>query len=164
MPDVLVVNASPLIFLGNAGRIDLLQAVGAGRVVVPQAVFDEVTGTTHADRAARALVGAHWIETGPRVAVSATVVEWDLGSGESEVIATALGIAGARAVIDDLSGRKCARAMGIDVMGTLGLVIAAHRRGHIEHPRQVLLDLRAAGMWVSDAIINRALRLGGLES
>lgn len=164
MPDVLVVNASPLIFLGNAGRIDLLQAVGAGRVIVPQAVFDEVTRTTHADKAASALVGAHWIETGPSVTVSATVVEWDLGSGESEVIATALGIgAGARAVIDDLSGRKCALAMGIGVMGTLGLVVAAHRRGHVENPRQVLLDLRAAGMWVSDAIINRALRLAGVE-
>jgi predicted nucleic acid-binding protein len=41
MPDVLIVNASPLIFLGNAGRIDLLRSTGAGRVIVPEPVFDE---------------------------------------------------------------------------------------------------------------------------
>jgi len=44
-------------------------------------------------------------------------------------------------------------------MGTLGIVITAHRRGHIEDPRQVLLDLRASGMWLSDAVFERALRL-----
>jgi predicted nucleic acid-binding protein len=41
--DVIVVNASPLVFLGNAGHLELLRATGASRVVVPQAVFDEVT-------------------------------------------------------------------------------------------------------------------------
>ncbi|HET8772143.1 MAG TPA: hypothetical protein VFP80_00065 [Thermoanaerobaculia bacterium] len=39
MPDALVVNASPLIFLGNAGQIGLLRVAGASRVIVPQTVF-----------------------------------------------------------------------------------------------------------------------------
>ena len=43
MPEALVVNALPLIFLGNAGHLDLLRAVGAQRVLVPGEVFDEVT-------------------------------------------------------------------------------------------------------------------------
>ena len=37
-----VVNSTPLIVLCNIGRLDLLQKV-YGRIVIPQAVFNEVT-------------------------------------------------------------------------------------------------------------------------
>ena len=49
------------------------------------------------------------------------------------------------------------------IFGTVGLVIAAHRLGRIEDPRRTLLDLGASGMWISDAIIDQALRLAGLN-
>lgn len=37
-----IVNSTPLIALCNIGRLDLLQKV-YGRIIIPQAVFDEVT-------------------------------------------------------------------------------------------------------------------------
>ncbi len=58
----MVVNASPLVFLGNAGRMDLLRAIGAVRVIVPHAVLAEVTATQHTDLAARSVAEAGWIE------------------------------------------------------------------------------------------------------
>lgn len=161
MSDTLVVNASPLIFLGNAGRLDLLRATGASRIIVPQAVFDEVTATRHDDHAARALEESDWIERVASIHMPPTITEWDLGAGESAVIAVALGITGARPVIDDQAGRRCALALGLDVMGTIGVVIGAYRQGQIENPRRVLLDLRAAGMWLSDGVIEGALRMIG---
>ena len=163
MPETLVINASPLIFLGNAGQLELLRAGEASRFIVPPAVFDEVTTSKHDDRAARAIADAGWIERAPAVAIPDEVVEWDLGPGESAVIATCLHLDGARPVLDDLAGRKCARAFGLRVIGTVGLVIGAHRQGHIEDARKALLDLRASGMWISDAVIDRALRLAGLS-
>jgi predicted nucleic acid-binding protein len=51
MAEILVVNASPLVFLGNAGRLELLRLLDAGRILVPQKVFEEVTVSRHADRA-----------------------------------------------------------------------------------------------------------------
>ena len=161
MPDLLVVNASPLIFLGNAGRLDLLRVIGASRVMVPQSVFDEVTATRHADRATRAVAEADWIERVAAFPLPAGVVEWDLGRGESDVIAACLQIAGRTPVIDDLAGRQCALALGLHPMGTLGLVIAAYRRGHLDDPREVFAHLRASGMWLSDSVIEHALRLAG---
>lgn len=164
MPEALIVNASPLIFLGNANRLDLLRSTGASRVLVPQPVFDEVTSAGHADVAAKTIAEALWLERVASSAIPASVVAWDLGPGESSVIALAVQMPGAYAVIDDLNGRKCALALGVSVVGTLGLVIAAHRRGAISDAKTVLLELRSAGMWLSDAVIARALRIAGIES
>jgi hypothetical protein len=55
MAENLIVNASPLIFLGNAGHIGLLRGLGARRLVVPEPVFAEVAGSGHADTVARVL-------------------------------------------------------------------------------------------------------------
>ncbi len=163
MSDVLVVNASPLIFLGNAGRLELLRVLGASHVVVPQPVFDEVIAGGHTDKAARALSEAPWLERRLPPSVPGSIGAWDIGKGESSVIATALQESDVRVVIDDMTGRKCALAHGLAVVGTLGVVIAVHRQGRVDDPRRVLLELRTAGMWLSDAVIARALRIAGID-
>jgi len=68
---------------------------------------------------------------------------------------------GAEAIIDDLSARRCAHTFGIPVRGTLGLVLIAKQRGEIPAARPVLEDLRSAGMYLSERVLNRALRRGG---
>ena len=123
-----------------------------------------MTSGGHADAAAKAIAEAAWLEKGRAPEIPASVIAWDLGAGESSVIATALQLPGAYAVIDDLSGRKCGLALGIGVIGTLGVIVAAHRRGALTDPRAVLLELRSAGMWLSDAVIARTLRIAGIES
>jgi len=164
MPEVLIVNASPLIFLGNAGRLDLLRTIGANRIVVPEPVFDEVIAGGHSDTAAAAVSEAAWLERRASPATPASVASWDLGPGESAVIALAVHTPGARVIIDDLSGRRCSLAHGIDTVGTLGVIITAHRHGRLPNPREVLLELRAAGMWLSDEVIARTLTIAGIES
>ena len=62
MHEVLVVNASPLIFLGNADRYDLLHAI-AGRVVVPQARYAPISEAVAQHRAKRGKLakGLRWL-------------------------------------------------------------------------------------------------------
>lgn len=157
MPETLVVNASPLIFLGNGDWLELLRSFTDGEVIVPEVVLEEILSGGHHDRAAEAVRESSWLQAAAPESMPPEVLEWDLGPGESAVIAISLEI-GARPVIDDLSGRRCARAFDLDVIGTLGLVIAAHHRGAIDDPRMVLLELRDAGMWLSDEVIERALQ------
>ena len=163
MLDALVVNASPLIFLGNAGRLELIRSIDAKRYIVPKRVYEEVCGSRHLDSAVKALKEASWIEPASAVSIPSTIVGWDLGLGESEVIALALEISGSRTVIDDLNGRKCALSHGLEVMGTLGVVVSSFRRGVIKDPREVLMELRRAGMWLSDAVISKSLQAAGIE-
>jgi predicted nucleic acid-binding protein len=159
MSDALVVNASPLIFLGNAGRLDLLRATGASRIIVPQAVLDEVIATQHDDRAARSINETKWIERAASIEIPPSIIEWDLGPGESAVIAVALATPDARPVIDDLLARRCSLALGLNVMGTLGIAVTAFRNGEFDDLRQIIMEFRSAGMWLSDSVIDRALQL-----
>jgi hypothetical protein len=62
-----------------------------------------------------------------------------------------------RAIIDDLSGRRCAEAHGVPLRGTLGTVLLAKMRGKIPSARAVLAELRAAGMYLSDRVVGAAL-------
>jgi predicted nucleic acid-binding protein len=65
------------------------------------------------------------------------------------------------AVLDDLAGRRCAEALGIPVTGTVGLVLGARKRGMIPAARPVLEELRDNGMYLSSAVLERALALVG---
>jgi predicted nucleic acid-binding protein len=155
----LVVNASPLIFLANAGYLDLLRSEGDTHVVVPQAVHDEITAGGREDAAAKALRVVPWLRKVGAVVVPEGILAWDLGAGESAVIATALALPAEGVIIDDMAGRRCALACGLRVSGTLGLVLRAEGDGRIDDARMVLAELRSRGMWLSDAVIDRALAL-----
>ncbi|MEI7894997.1 MAG: DUF3368 domain-containing protein [Myxococcales bacterium] len=45
------------------------------------------------------------------------------------------------------------------MIGTLGVVIAGHRRGVIESPESLFAELRGGGMWISEVVIARALSI-----
>ena len=91
-------------------------------------------------------------------AVSAELIVWNLGPGESQVLALAAGSPGSRAVLDDLEARRCAQSFGVPMIGTLGVVLRAKRRGLIEMARPIIEHLRKAGLYASDALIESSLR------
>lgn len=156
----LVVNASPLIFLDACDRMELLRRENM-RVVVPAAVVREVTRAprSRGDRGPVTLPG--WVHVAADAPVPESISHWDLGPGESAVLARALANPGSTVVLDDLAARRCARALGLATLGTLGLVLAAKRDGRIASARTMLAELRAAGMWLSDPVTERALALVG---
>ena len=124
-------------------------------IIVPNAVRDEVrAGQARDASAARAL---RWAESRcrPDIAVPASVSHWDLGAGESQVIAHALADS-LWAVLDDRAGR-CAVAHELPVIGSLGVVLRAKRHGLLVAARPCVTKLIAAGMFVDAQLLTDAL-------
>jgi len=146
-----VVNASPLIFLSKGGYLDLLQLAGE-QVLVPEPVAEEIRRCGTGDVTAQALAGAPWLLVTASPPVPALIQAWDLGPGESAVLALAFARPGTEVIIDDRAGRRCAGSLGIPVRGKLGWVLTAKRSGRIEAARPVVERLLETGMYLSQQV------------
>jgi predicted nucleic acid-binding protein len=150
-----VVNASPLILFSRIGRLDLIERL-APTILIPNAVIEEVRVGEHKDRTAGTVV--EWAERYrvADIAVATSIEHWDLGLGESQVIAHCVG--GSRwAVLDDRAARRCAAAHNVPVIGTLGIVLRLKEKRLIEGARPLVSELVAAGMFLDDDFVDRVL-------
>ncbi len=125
-----VVNSSPLIVLFRSGQANLLPQLFR-EIVVPEQVYAEVLAGGANDAAKIMLPQTDWIIR-EKVEITLSVAAWNLGNGESAVFSYAVRTSGFRALVDDLAARRCARAFGIQTMGTGGLLVLAKRRGLID--------------------------------
>jgi predicted nucleic acid-binding protein len=82
LADVAVVNASPLIYLTEAGRLELLRLAG-DEIVVPEAVAEEVRRWGADDPVVRALAATPWLRIVASIGVPLSIQVWDLGPGET---------------------------------------------------------------------------------
>lgn len=157
----LVFNASPLIVLAKSDLIDRLLPL-ANQIWIPQAVADEIRNVkSSTDPASLWLAGKNSL-IHPQTQISPFVLAWDLGAGESEVISVTEKISGSTAVLDDLSARRCAQAMDIQLTGTLGLILLAKRKGLIPSASSALDAVAAAGMFVTQHHLD-AIRIAAGE-
>lgn len=160
-PDTrLIVNTSPLIHLAEAGLLDLLREA-APEIWVPEPVAQEIRAYGEQDPTACALGVEPWLETRRVATLPPEILAWNLGAGESSVLALAQQFPGSAVVIDDQAGRRCAEALNLPLRGTVGLVLAAKQRGRIKAARPILEHLRDHGMYLSEIILNKVLRWVG---
>jgi len=151
--DLLVVNASPLITLFRSGLAEILPALCPG-IVVPNAVWQEITEAGYEDAAAKGLDSVNWLQHLPSEPIDPVVQAWDLGAGESAVLSHAYAHEEYRAVLDDAAARCCARALNIRTLGTGGLLVVAKRAGVILSVADALNELKK--VWIVDFAEDRA--------
>jgi uncharacterized protein len=124
-----VCNSSPLIALHQIDQLDLLERL-LGTVAVPPAIVQETR---------RTLVLPPWIKPRPLDRpVPVGLSRIDLGPGETEALALALEISPNWIILDDLRARQIAHDLRLPVIGVLGLLLAAKRRGLLPEVRPVL--------------------------
>ncbi len=151
-----VVNASPLIVFGKIGQLDLLTQL-PNEIIVPQAVAKEILAGPEND-AARLAIEAEMFQLVAVQDPTPELAAWDLGSGETAVLSYTLANPGWTAILDDGAARKCAVTFGIDVKGTLAVVILAKKRGLIPQAKQVLHTMQEVGLRLDERTIRQVLK------
>jgi predicted nucleic acid-binding protein len=145
---VVVSNTSPLIALQQIGLLGLLETL-FGRVLVPPAVIREARSLT---------LRPEWLREHPlALPLPSAIRDAGLGAGESEALALALELKAERVLVDELAGRKLARGLGVPVVGTVGVLLAAKRRGLIPALRDPLDRLRKSGFRMDEDLYETAL-------
>lgn len=160
-----VADSSVIIHLAAIGRFDLLRQF-YGSVQVPPAVWDEVVvqgqGRAGSQELTAAIAGGWASVATPSSNVQLPTVGATLHPGESEAIRLAAFLAGPPLLMDEAAGRAVAASLGIPVMGTVGVLVAAKHSGLIAELKPVLEQLRSPGGFrLSAAVFQHALSLVG---
>lgn len=153
----LVLDTSPLIFLAKIEALHLLPAL-ADELLAPAAVLNEVRAGKERGRDLPLAEMAPWLQVEPDVSIPPEVAGWDLGLGESQVLAHALLRPGWGVVLDDSEARRCARSLRVPVTGTLGIILRAKQAGLIPLARPLVEDLVRVGAYLPPALTEGALR------
>jgi predicted nucleic acid-binding protein len=81
-----------------------------------------------------------------------------LHQGEVEVMVGALEKGVLTVVLDESAARNKAKQLGLEVTGTLGILLKAHKQGLIDDVLQEIDKLKQEGMYLSDSIIEKIKR------
>lgn len=151
-----VINASPLIALGRIDCLMLLRDLTA-EILIPRQVLAEVEAGMRKDPTTAKTL--NWVAqfAVPTTAVPTHVAGWDLGAGETQVISLCLQNPPFRAVLDDGDARRCAMAVDIPMIGTLGILIRAKRAGLVTSVRPLIERLQRSGYYLDRLLVERLL-------
>ena len=146
-----IINTSPLLYLYRAKVLSWFPQL-FGEIWTPNAVVDELNEGRKKGYDVPEPVDYHWLEI---VAPRSVPSEWltlDLGAGELETMALALENTNRIVILDDALARRIAQAAGLEVWGTLRVLLEAKSRGMTTSVIPHINHLVSAGMWISDEI------------
>jgi predicted nucleic acid-binding protein len=159
---IVVSDASPLISLAVTGHLELLKHLYQ-QVLIPDAVYQELTGSDAALPGAAEVQTLEWIIAQPvQNEMVVRALQGELDHGEAAAIALAVERQADMVLIDERRARAVATRLGLNVVGVLGVLVEAKHKALIPHLKPILDDLiTRAGFWVSAQLYERVLQAVG---
>lgn len=160
MPETtqIVINTGPIIAitaaLGNLSILDRLYK----RVYIPAEVKQEIIAGGRHGFGVPEFNDAVWLKIIPTSQIIPHFLRNSLDLGEASVIQLALSKNISTVCIDETVGRRVARLNGLKLTGSIGILIRAKQAGLISSLGQSLQRMRKNGIWVSEKIVNLALK------
>jgi predicted nucleic acid-binding protein len=149
-------DTSPINYLILINEVDILPKM-YGRVVVPQAVREELVRTS-APQLVRSWVDhlPIWLEVRSPLAVSDSSLA-KLDAGERDAITLATELNSDQLIVDDREGRREAERRGIPVIGTLGVLREAATLRLLDI-RVAAEHLQATSFYVAPEVLAKLLK------
>ena len=163
---ILVCNTGPLIALAKIQRLSLLQHLGIAQVLIPPMVQKELWGKLGPESPTIEAALSTFIRVAnlPNIDPHLEHVTVDLDQGEKEAVLLAASLQEYVVLLmDDQAGRTVASELKLHVLGTVGLLLLAKRRGLVERMTPLMDEIRRQGYWLSDALVERVRRLAQEE-
>lgn len=151
---IVVPDAGPLIYLAGAGQLSLLPRLFA-QVIVPQLVYDEVVVHGAGQIGAAEVEAATWLHVADATPDGSLLAVLDKGEAAAIPLAQRLG---ATLLVDDGDARALAIERGLVVIGTLGVLVLAKRRGLVTQVAPIIELMQGLGMFVASALHSAVLR------
>ena len=161
MRDV-ICNTSPLQYLHQTELLHLLPAL-FGSVQVPTAVAAELAEGRRRGVRLPELAQLPWVTLRSVRERKLLPLVTSLGSGEKEVLALGLEAPDHLLVLDDRDARRHAIAAGLEVTGTLGILVLAKECGLLGSIRPALNRLQALRFRLRTETYRAALELANEE-
>ncbi|MBU7029918.1 MAG: DUF3368 domain-containing protein [Theionarchaea archaeon] len=136
--------------------MDILEMLFS-EIFVPEAVFKEFmvkASGTEDERKFREIIKIAKVKD----FLAVMTLQTDLGKGESECIVLAKEINADFIVLDDKDARKIAEFLGLNVIGTLGILVMAHKKGVIQNVKSVIDRMREENFWMDNKVYERVFK------
>ena len=158
---MVVINTAPLLALtAGLGHLDLLRVLYTN-VYVPCEVCQEVRAGGRYGFAVDVFEQADWLNKVNTPTPMSLYLKHSLDFGEASVIQTALDQGIPLVCIDEIAGRRIARICGLQVTGSIGIVLQAKKQGCAIVIREVIQNMQRQGIWLSNRVIAFALKEAG---
>jgi len=159
---IVVADTSVLLNLAFLGQEDLLPSL-FGAVHVPEAVAREFKRLAATSGRFAGLSFPWFCQMSPVSSIPDEITaDPRLDEGESEALALALSTKADAVLVDEVAARDCASCLGLQVIGTLGLLVRAKREGHISLVAPLLRTLLVEGRFrASPALVHATLKRAG---
>ena len=162
MPELkaVVINTTPLIALTAAtGSLDVIRSLFS-RVIVPYEVAKEIRAGGKDAFGLDIFEKASWLEMKPNPVTLQPYLQNSLDPGEASVIQIALLENLPLVCIDEVVGRRIARLSGLQLTGSIGILLKAKAMGYQISIPEALDRMQARGIWLSKNVIRYALEHG----
>ncbi len=153
MTRVIVCDTGPLLHLSEAGAIDLLSLVGD--ILIPTLVAIEFESNAQGWRPPQ-WVKVVELESSARQKAEKWTKANQIDAGEAEAINLALQVKADWLLTDDAKARQLAESMGLEVHGSIGILLWTVAAGNIRDKSlafNLLDNLANSSLWISERVL-----------